>query len=115
MREHVGDAGGFEPVTLDVHQHLGVPCQRGGVARNIDDALWSAAVGQRFDDLDGAGTRRIDQQLVEVPQNNKFLGCHLEQVVDHEVGVEQHKKQNKHTSTNNKNQTTNKAKHNGPA
>src|SRR5574340_1398766 len=89
MREHIGDAGGLEAVALDMHQHLGIARQRRGITRDVDDTLRCAGFGKRFDHFDGTGARRVDQQLVEMPQCGEFLRCHVEQVVDCEADVGQ--------------------------
>src|SRR5574340_933060 len=80
MREHIHHPRCFQRVAVNLHQYLRIARQRGGITAHIDDAAWRifSATSKGFNQLDRAIARRVDQQLVELPQPGESLFAHFE-------------------------------------
>ncbi len=63
VREHIDDAGRFEPVALLVHQRAGIARERTRMAGHVDNALRGEQVHTRHDFIRTAA-RRIQQQSI---------------------------------------------------
>jgi len=78
--EHIGNPRRFQSIAFLMHQNRCVTCQGCRAAGNVNNTLWRARIRQRFDQLNCAVARRINQQFIELTECGIGFWRYLKQV-----------------------------------